>query len=76
VGTDNADLLREWGRAKREENDVERVRLEGLINQSQDACPHPSQTSRTCGQDSRTGKYKKGQVLVYCCNCSKILRVA
>ena len=59
---------------KRAGDDIERRRLEGLIDASQDVCLHPSQTSRMLAKDSPTGKYKKGQVLVYCCNCSKILR--
>ena len=76
MGYINADLLRQWTRAKRRGNTKLQKRLEGMIDWAQEACPHPQdkRTSRRCDKRSLSGKYQVGDLLEYCLCCARILR--
>lgn len=48
-------------------------RLSQLIMASQEACPHPDGETRCVTAPSDSGKYKRGDTIIDCLACSKVL---
>ncbi len=77
MGTDNADLIRAL-EAARTRNDASAYnRLSPLVHRSQERCAHPpeNRVERLCNKTSKHRRYRRGDVLMYCRKCSKILGV-
>ena len=61
------------------EDDLDFIEAERCVEASQANCHHPAADvrgdTRPIDKDSKTGKYKKGDLPTWCRRCSKILAV-
>jgi hypothetical protein len=79
MGTRNWQTLRDLTIAKRAGRTEEVAALTAVLEESQRACKHPDVDKRvgTCHQDVETayrGTVHKGDEIVWCFACSRILR--
>jgi hypothetical protein len=79
MGSRNWQLLRDLEIARDEKNTEQIARFSELVEQSQQACEHPAEFKKvgTCAQDTETknrGLVQKGDQVVFCLACSRILR--
>lgn len=75
MGHANKDLLVACEKARRAGNDAEWKRLAAEVEKTQDECPHPmaDRAEQIANKDANNDRVKKGQKIVWCKRCSKLL---
>jgi len=79
MGSRNWQIIRDLEIARSAGNAEQVARLSELVEQSQQDCDHPAESKKvgTCAQDTETknrGLVRKGDQVVWCLACSRILR--
>lgn len=79
MGSRNWQLLRDLERAKKAGDTEQTKRLTVVVEESQQACEHPDESKRVVvlskdGTGKTSKPMLKGDTIVWCLACSKLLR--